>query len=423
MSATGTDPFSVTLVTQYFPPESGAAQVRLGAVVADMAARGHRVDVVTSIPNYPLGRIFPGWSRRPLQVERNGPVSIRRVWVWAAIGSGPGRIFNYVSFGVMSVLGILSAPRSDWVVVEYPTLFGAFPAVVIGRLRRQRVALIVADLWVDSMVEIGTISDGAAARALRRIERWMFRRADVVTVVTDGVRDAVVKKGVDVDRLAWLPNGADTEMFSPGAEDPSVRAELGLAADEQLVLYAGTHGYVHGLEVVLDAAEHLADTQVRFVLVGAGSEKAMLQSEATRRGLANVTFHDPVQPAQVARMLRSATVSLATARRGDVYRSIRSAKMLPAMSSEIPVVYSGDDEGSRLVAGAGAGLATEPGDGRQLADAVRRLIGDPQLRREMGAAGRRWIVDNASWHKLVGDWLTELDDVTSRQSDKTGVLR
>ncbi|MGB6057851.1 MAG: glycosyltransferase family 4 protein [Microthrixaceae bacterium] len=419
MSDAGSEPFSVTLVTQYFPPESGAAQVRLGAIVADMAARGHHVDVVTSVPNYPLGRIFPGWSHRPLQVELAGQVKIHRVWVWAAMGSGPGRMLNYLSFGVMSILGIASTPRSDWVLVEYPTLIGALPAVVIGRLRRQRVALIVADLWVDSIAEIGTIKEGAIVRALRKVERWMFRRADVVTAVTGGVRDALVRKGVDADRLAWLPNGADIEMFAPGTEDPNLRGELGIGDDEHIVLYAGTHGYVHGLEVVLDAAELLNDVPVRFVLVGAGSEKDSLQADAARRGLVNVIFHEPVQPEQVAKMLRSATAGLATVRRGDVYKSIRSAKMLPSMSSGCPVIYSGDDEGSRLISEAGAGLVTDPGDGKQLADAVRRLIDDPQLRRELGDAGRRWILEKGSWHKLVGDWLGELNGAANRSSKAT----
>ncbi|MBS1838572.1 MAG: glycosyltransferase, partial [Actinobacteria bacterium] len=208
-------PVDVTLVTQYYPPERGAAQVRLGSIVAELVRRGLLVEVVTALPNYPTGRIFDGWSRSPLQVSDERAERLRRVWVYAAMGSGIRRMVNYASFGLMSVLGLATCAGSPWLVVEYPTLFGAVPAVVAGRIRRQVVVVLVADLWVDSIVQIGTLRDGPVIDLLRRVERWMLRRADVVTAVTDGVRSALLEKGVDERRLAWLPNGADTDLFHP----------------------------------------------------------------------------------------------------------------------------------------------------------------------------------------------------------------
>jgi glycosyltransferase involved in cell wall biosynthesis len=284
------------------------------------------------------------------------------------------------------------------------------------------VAIIVADLWVDSIVEIGTISDGALVAFLRKAERAIFKKADAVTAVTEGVRDALFLKGVTAEQMTWLPNGADTEMFSPGPEDPKVRVELGCAPGEHLFLYAGTHGYVHGLEVVLDAALELKDEPVRFVLVGGGSEKESLQELARMKGLRNVTFLDPVPPQEVARMLRSCTAGLATVREGDVYRTIRSAKMLPTMSSGLPVIYSGDDEGSRLVAAAGAGVVTAPGDGADLAKAVREMIASPEKAAALGAAGRHWIETNASWHQLVGNWLEQLEQIDSAAAGNAAVV-
>jgi len=404
----------VTLVTQYYPPERGAAQVRLGSIVAELVRRGLRVDVVTALPNYPTGRIFDGWSLRPLQVSDEHGAHLRRVWIYAAMGSGIRRILNYVSFGVMSLLALATSRPSPWMVVEYPTLFGALPAVVLGRMRRQVVVVVVADLWVDSIVEIGTLPDGCLVDVLRRVERWMLRQADVVTAVTEGVRSAVLDKGVAEERLAWLPNGADTDLFHPGEPSLFTLRRLRLDPDEHIVLYAGTHGYVHGLDVVLDAAVLLDGEPIRFLLVGDGSEKPELTDRAEGLGLRNVTFLDSVDPEVVAELLRCSTVALATVRAGDVYRTIRSAKAVPAMASGRPVVYSGDDEGSRLVARIGAGIVTPPGDPAALADAVRTLVGDPALRARLGDAGREWVLGHASWRRLVGDWLVQLGSVSGR---------
>ena len=413
----------MTLVSQYFRPERGAAQVRLGSVVDELVRSGVGVQVVTALPNYPTGRIFDGWSRRPVQHAVEDGVDVTRVWVWASMGNGIGRVLNYLTFGVMSLLGLLRTPRSRWVVVEYPTLFGALPAVVLGRLRRQRVVVIVADLWVDSIVATGTLPDGPAVALLRSVERWMLRRAHAVTAVTDGVRDALLDKGVDPGRLTWLPNGADLTTFAPGEKDPAVRAEMGVPADHDVVLYAGTHGFVHGLEVVLDAAAELMGEDVSFVLVGGGSEKADLVRDAAERGLDNVVFHDPVAPEQIARMLRESLAGLATVRAGDLYRTIRSAKALPVMAAGRPLIYSADDEGSRLIARVGAGIVTPPGDGARLAAAVQELRSDRSAGAAMGASGRRWVEQNASWELLVRRWMDELESVTGepvRPDDDVG---
>ena len=132
-------------------------------------------------------------------------------------------------------------------------------------------------------------------------------------------------------------------------------------------------------------------------------------ARAATMGLTNVVFWDPVPPETVAGLLRHALAGLATVRGGDVYRTIRSAKALPTMASGRPVIYSGDDEGSRLVAAAGAGVVTPAEDAGALAAAVRRLVADRAEADELGRRGRQWIVENASWQRLVGDWLAELD--------------
>ncbi len=405
---------SFAFVTQYYPPEVGAAQVRLGAVTRELHRRGHPVKVLAAIPNYPTGRFLPGWSRRPVQTRDEDGISVTRVWLWPAMGSGIARMANYASFGLMSIIGLLRVGPADWTVVEYPTLFGALPAVAWCRLRRRRVVVNVADLWVDALVAVGALSDGTVVRILRRLERWLLTSADAVDAVTEGVREALIDKGVDPSRLCWLPNGVDTDRFAPGPPDPADVAAVGLREGEQLLLYAGTQGYVHGLEVVLDAAEQLREAPIRILLVGGGSERPTLEAEARRRGLERVAFWDPVPPERVADLLRVASIGLACTRAGDLYRSIRSAKMLPVMSAARPVLYSGDDEGARFVADAGAGLALPAGDADALAAAVAELVADPERAIEMGRRGRDHVIATSSWRAVVGRWLSDLEVVAEQ---------
>lgn len=406
---------SFRFVTQYFPPEVGAAQVRLGSLTAELRRRGHRVDVITAPPSYPHARLREGWPRRPLLRTTDGDHRTIRVWAYPDTTTTAGRLVNYASFGATSLVGLVLSRPADWTVVEYPSLFGALPAVVACRLRRRPVVVNVADLWVDVAVAVGALPAGPIARGAAAVEGWMLRQADVVTVVTEGFRGAIEAKGVDPARIAWLPNGADTDLYSPGPVAPGVREELGAGPDEAIVLYAGTHGLVHGLDVVLDAAALLADAPIRFSLVGDGTEKAALAERARAEGLANVTFVDAVPPERVADHLRAATVGLATVRAGDAYRTIRSAKAFPVMASATPIVYSAGDEGSTLVTAAGAGIATPPGDTTALADAVRALVSDPERAHALGAAGRAWVESEMSWRSLTDRWLADLQRIGPRR--------
>lgn len=400
---------SFQIVTQYFPPEQGAAQVRLGSLAAALVEAGNQVEVVTALPNYPLGRIFDGWPHRLRSRGTTDGLPTVRVWVYASMGTGVKRMANYLSFSVTSLVGMVGTRRADWTLVEYPTLFGALPAVAWSRLRRRKVMVILADLWVDSIVEIGVLGDGWIVGALRAAEGWMLRTATAVTAVTVGMRDGVIAQGVAAERVAWLPNGVDVDLFHPGPDDAEVRRQLGVPDGHRMLLYAGTHGHVHGLDVVLDAAVALRDDPVTFVLVGDGSEKADLVRRAGELGLDNVVFHDPVSPAEVARYLRGALAGLATVRRGDIYDTVRSAKMMPIMASGRPVLYSAADEGARLVASVGSGIVTPPEDVDALVGAIRALVADPAEADRLGAIGRRWTCDHASWRSLVADWLVDLD--------------
>jgi hypothetical protein len=82
-------------LTQYFPPEIGGAQVQLGAIVRELLRRGHEVDVVTAMPNYPKGRVFDGYRGRFYSTEDWGGAAVHRVWLHAAVGGGLNRLANY----------------------------------------------------------------------------------------------------------------------------------------------------------------------------------------------------------------------------------------------------------------------------------------------------------------------------------------
>lgn len=383
-----------TILTQYFPPEIGAAQARLLAVSKELQRAGHEVTVVTALPNHPTGRLLPGYRSRLFMRESVEGVPVLRTWVYPALGSGPRRILNYLSFAVSCVLGLLRAPKADYLIVESPPLLAAVPALLF---RRTPVILNVADLWPDSIEQLGTGFPGWALRALAVLERWAYRRARFVTAVTEGIRTTLIEeKGLAPDKVLFLPNGVDLDVFHPGQ-----------AGDEAVFVYAGTHGYAHGLDTVLEAADLLRDEPMRFVFVGDGSDKARLQAAAA--DLPNVEFLDAAPASEVAELLRSATAGLACLRDIPVLRGARSVKVFSIMASGRPVLYSGAGEDRSIIAEADGGIVVGAGDAKALAEGARRLAADRALAHRLGANARRYAEAHLSWESLVRDWLGSLE--------------
>lgn len=393
------------ILTQYYPPEIGAAQSRLAAVARELQRAGHETRVVTALPNHPTGRLLPGYRMRPSMREELDGVTVDRVWLYPALGTGLRRLANYLSFAAACLVPLLRGPKPDYLFVESPPLFVMGAATIASRLRRIPIILNIADLWPDSVEQLGLATPGWTLRAFGALERWSYRRASLVTAVTDGIRDTLVgTKGLPPEKVLFLPNGVDLDCFRPADERP--------AEGPATFVYAGTHGVAHGLDTVLDAAELCADLE--FVFVGDGSDKARLVEEAGRRGLANVRFLDPLPPAEVAALLRDATAGLACMRDLPVLQGARSAKVFAVMGSGRPVLYAGAGEDRKIIEAAGGGIVVPAGDGAALADGARRLAKDRALADELGRAARTYAEHHLGWNALVRDWLDQLQVRTER---------
>lgn len=402
------------ILTQYFPPENGAPQVRLAALTRELRRLGHEVEVATAMPNYPTGEILGGYRGALYRREEWEGVPVHRVWLYASMGAGFRRLVSYASFAATSLVALSRAQRPDYLFVESPPLSLSLPAILAAAIWRVPVILNVADLWPDSVRELGIMQDGLALRAAERLERWLYHRSTYVTAVTEGIRATLVEqKGVPASKVLLLTNGVDTEMFHPGPPEPDLARELGWEA-KRVFLYGGTLGIAQGLTVALDAMQMLQERapEVMLAFIGDGSERKALEAAARERALSNVRFYDARPPEYLARLYRCAAAGFASLRDLPLFASARPSKIFPAMASAKPVIYSGAGEGARLIERACAGLVVRPEDPGALADAVVRLASNLALAADLGANGRRFVDAELTWRRLVGRWL---DDLQERQ--------
>lgn len=398
----------LAILTQYYPPDIGAAPVRLSALAREFVRRGHCVTVLTAMPSYPAGRLQPGYGGMWCREQQHG-VNILRSFVYATQRSDfARRLANYFSFVLSSgVFGSFLLEEADYLIVESPPLFMGLTGIWLSRLKGARMVFNVSDLWPESAVRLGVLRrDSTAYRLSVWLERLCYRQAWAVSGQSHEIV-ADISRRFPHCRTLHLSNGVDTETFRPDSPTTAARQLLD-GAGRCVVLYAGLHGLAQGLDLVVDAAEALSpDSGLNVVLMGDGPHKAKLVRRVQESASRAVRVLDPRPHAEMPGILAAADVVLVALAR-HIPGAVPS-KLYEAMSSGRPVVLIAEGEAAQIVRKHAAGLVVTPGDVAGLVGALRTLAADAELRRRMGANGRAAALQDFDRTKIVGRFIEFLE--------------
>lgn len=387
----------ISVLCPHFTPDLAPTGEVMASIVGELAERGHELHVVTALPWYQEHAIAEGWGGRPVRTERTPWGRITRVHPFPTDKTNiPARAVGFAGFTVLSsVVAAASRTRPHVVLAMSPPLTLGAAGWLVARSRRVPFVFNIQDVFPDVAVRTGALTSPRAIAAASSLERWSYRHADAVTVLSDDLRDNVAAKlpagGSWADRVRVIPNFIDTGRIAPGPHENAYRERFGLAG-KVVVTYAGNLGYSQPVELLLEAAEALADEhpEVAVVVNGGGSARPRLERRA--EGLANVTFVDLQPKEQLPEVLAAADVHVVLLRPGLAASSVPS-KLYSILAAGRPIVASVDPgtEVARTVERAGAGLTVAPGDPGALTAALRTLVEDPTRRAAMGAAGRRFV--------------------------------
>jgi glycosyltransferase involved in cell wall biosynthesis len=339
------------------------------------------------MPNYPKGKIYPGYGGF-LRQEKQSGVNIIRTFIYPTQKTGfIPRMANYLSFAVSSaMLGSILAARCDYLLVESPPLFLGISGVYLSWLKRARLIFNVSDLWPESAVHLGVVRrDSSAFRLSAWLERFCYKKAWLVTGQSREILESITQRFPRCLTF-HLSNGVNTRVFRPDAEPRDTRIRLN-GKKQFVALYAGLHGLAQGLDQILDAASVLhAESKFWFAFVGDGPVKRVLMEKAREWGLTNVHFYDSRPGHEMPALLVAADVILVTLRM-PIPGAVPS-KLYEAMAAGRPVVLVANGEAAEIVRKHEAGVVVEPGDVASLVEALRSLCVRPELRRALGANGR-----------------------------------
>lgn len=397
----------ILILTQYFPPEVGAAQTRLYETARALMRNGVDVDVFTSMPSYPLGEIFDEYKGCFFKQDNIDGINIYRVWSYASNELGVfKRLFSYGSFTAFALFALAKVkPKPDLIFVESPPLTLGVTGYLLGKLWRCPWILNISDLWPDSIFALGAMSkESLAGKSMIKLEHFLYRKAFGITAVTEGmISDLLQKKHIPQNKLYYLPNGANVETFRP-VQNLAERKQKNF-------IYAGRIGSAHGVEVIAKAADltkHRKD--ICYQIVGDGPELENLKKLSSNLKITNLEFINPVPLTEMPHKLNKAYAAFVTLRDLPLFKGTRPAKMMAPLAAGLPIIYSGAGEGAEMVKETGAGIVTPPEDEKALAEAVLWLADHPQDAAEMGIKGRKFAEGHLDWNVLVKNWLHDVQE-------------
>lgn len=379
----------ILFLTQWFAPEPHFKGLPLAR---EFQRRGHQVVVLTGFPNYPGGKVYPGYRIRLWQWERMNGVDVLRVALYPSHNqSAVGRMLNYVSFALSAaLLGVLLVPRVDVAYVYHPPATVGLPALVFQWLRRVPCVYDVQDLWPDTLTATGMMRPGPLLILAGWWSDFIYRQMDSVVVLSPGFRRALVARGVRPERVSVVYNWSPDAGAEAGA-DHLPTDEAAQLAGRLNVLFAGNLGAAQDLPTVVEAAALVQAThpKVQFVLAGGGVALEGLQRLVREQNIRNVLFLARRPAGAMPALYRAADLLLVHLRDDPLFAITIPSKTQTCLAAGRPMLVAVRGDAAALVREAGAGITCPPGDAAALAARVREFYDLPAGERAaMGDRGR-----------------------------------
>ena len=407
----------VLLLTQWFDPEPTFK----GMVFArELVRQGFEVEVLTGFPNYPGGKVYPGYRIKLLQREVIDGVQVTRVPLYPNHDqSAIKRVLNYASFAASSlVYGLFMARRADVIYAYHPPLTVGITASLIRLLRRIPVVYDIQDMWPDTLRATGMLNNVRALNAVEAVCQFVYRRVDQIVVLSPGFKRLLMQRGVPETKVKVIYNWADeVALAAPQGQLPASFP----SADQFRIIFAGNMGKAQALDAVLDAAILLQarGSRVCFVMLGGGVEVNRLKLRTVDLKLHNVVFLPPVPMAEVGTFLHAADALLVHLRKDPLFEITIPSKTQAYMAVGKPLLMAVDGDAADLVLLSGGGVVAESENAEALAGAAEGLAALPSEQLlAMGQRARRYYQDHLALSVGVAGFGTIFKQLTSKVQSK-----
>lgn len=395
----------ILFISQLFDPEYSIKGL---GFLQEMQKQGFEVDVITTFPNYPTGKIFPGYRVKPWQIEIHDGVRVVRVFSYISHSrSKLSRALNYASFMVSAFLAAAIIRKPDVIYAYHPQLTTGLIASVFKKVNGTPFITDVQDLWPDALAATGTQGKGLVYSAINKICNFVYKTSARIVVLSYGYKNTLIGRGVPADKIAVVYNWHADESIT--IDDREERL-LPQGFDHTFV-YAGNLGAAQSLKNVISAFANSAEKSVCLAVIGAGVEEGELASHARKIGANNIFFLGYVSSREIKKYLSQADVLVVHLRDEPLFKITIPSKIQAYLSSQKPILMAVGGEANQIICDADAGVSAEPENILSIELAITELLSRRNEWKEMGRNGRRFYEAEMSRGRGVRKIVSVLKDL------------
>jgi glycosyltransferase involved in cell wall biosynthesis len=404
----------VLLITQYFPPEIGAAATRWGDYVKILNKKGHRVTVLCEMPNYPLGEYFPGYKREWVRQERISPnLTIIRTFAWANNRKTTiKKLGHYIVFMLSGFINAIKIKNYDLMIISSPPLFVGAIGAVLAKFRSFNFFLDVRDLWPESVIVLGEVKSRWVFNIGKKLESLIYNSTTGYIFPVPGFKKYFKKEFSSQLKkpMISLINGVSEEFIK-------LSRRYDRQPDEKfMVLYSGNIGLAQGLDTILQVAKLLQNNPIDFLFVGNGVKLETLIVKTRKMNLNNVSFMLSQKKEDLVQIIKKSSVCLVPLKNKPLFRNAIPSKTFEYMACGRPVIVSVSGEIEKIIKIAKSGLIAQPEDANSIAESIMYYYNNKGRIQTHGENGVMYV--NANVHKeiLISDALIKIPHMNPSNS-------
>ena len=403
----------ILFYSHFFPPETGAASVRANYFVKTLKDAGHEVFVVAPKPNYPLSRIFDGFTEKYIIKDKSN--NIVYLPIWGVSSHSPiGRLFSYISYFIFSFFYMLfNSFNPDVVISSSPPIFTSLAALIYAKIKKSKFIFDVRDVWPDIGIQLGILKNKYFIKGLSLIEKYILKNSDKIIVTANGDKENIIDKIGDSKKCEIIFNGADTDIFKPISEPEKIdiRKKYDLPLDKKILVYFGS--YNHGMNDIEILGEFLVNEKVisnnfHFLSIGSGDNLNNLLQKIDNK--ISFTSIKSLEMNKLSKLLAASDISIIPRKNIDVDTGGNiPVKCFESWAAGIPVLLSNieDAEVTDIFNKCNAGILVETNNVNALVAGLDLIFIKDM--KQLSNEGRQFVIDNFD-RKKQSSKLAELID-------------
>ena len=395
----------VFIITQYFPPEIGAAASRWGDFAKILSEKNHKVTILCESPHYPNSTYFPGYNNQWVSIEkRHHNFTIIRSKAYASDRKNfIKKITHYLTFMISAITNVKNVKNFDLLIISSPPLFTGVIGLFIKKFYKKEFWLDIRDLWPDSVLALNQLKRGRMFKYGKALERMIYKNAKGFIFPVPAFRDYLSKFSSDISSKPMI------ELMNGVSKNFIYQANKFYAKNKKFtVLYSGNMGLAQDLKTIIQAANLLSKYDIFFEIIGQGVCKTEIVNLAKNQDI-KVTFYDSKPRKELIKSIMKSSICLVPLKDKKLFNYALPSKMFEYMACGKPVIIGVDGEAKKVLKKSRGGIFVKPEDPVMLSKAILTYFNNNEKLLEHGVNGLSYVTKNLEKEVLVSNLVKKVE--------------